>query len=140
MTGRRDFLSQPAPENYVAGLGRGATGFTTRSDLGPAREGPSEDQIKEALAKRAAQLGFGDAAGSKKEEEDDNDERYQDPDNEVGLFAGGVYDKEDDEADRIYREIDEKMDKRRRARRLVRFLSYPPIFPPTSSQFIPKLV
>ncbi|KAI1657319.1 pre-mRNA splicing factor [Daldinia decipiens] len=119
MTGRRDFLSQPAPENYVAGLGRGATGFTTRSDLGPAREGPSEDQIKEALAKRAAQLGFGEAAG-KKDEEDDNDDRYQDPDNEVGLFAGGVYDKDDDEADRIYREIDEKMDKRRRARREAR--------------------
>ncbi|KAI1773576.1 pre-mRNA splicing factor [Hypoxylon cercidicola] len=121
MTGRRDFLSLPAPENYVAGLGRGATGFTTRSDLGPAREGPSEDQIKEALAKRAAQLGFGDAPDKKeKEEEDDNDERYQDPDNEVGLFAGGVYDKEDDEADRIYRDIDEKMDKRRRARREAR--------------------
>ncbi|OTA95082.1 hypothetical protein M434DRAFT_394138 [Hypoxylon sp. CO27-5] len=120
MTGRRDFLSQPAPENYVAGLGRGATGFTTRSDLGPAREGPSEDQIKEALAKRAAALGFSDAVSGKKEEEDDNDERYQDPDNEVGLFAGGVYDKEDDEADRIYREIDEKMDKRRRARREAR--------------------
>ncbi|KAI1416153.1 pre-mRNA splicing factor [Hypoxylon sp. FL1857] len=120
MTGRRDFLSQPAPENYVAGLGRGATGFTTRSDLGPAREGPSEDQIKEALAKRAAALGFSDAISGKKEEEDDNDERYQDPDNEVGLFAGGVYDKDDDEADRIYREIDEKMDKRRRARREAR--------------------
>lgn len=119
MTGRRDFLSHPAPENYVAGLGRGATGFTTRSDLGPAREGPSEDQIKEALAKRAAQLGFGGEAAGKKDEEDDNDDRYQDPDNEVGLFAGGVYDKDDDEADRIYREIDEKMDKRRRARRLV---------------------
>ncbi|KAI5922737.1 pre-mRNA splicing factor [Camillea tinctor] len=121
MTGRRDFLSQPAPENYVAGLGRGATGFTTRSDLGPAREGPSEDQIKEALAKRAAQLGFSDAVGGKKDDDDnDNDERYQDPDNEVGLFAGGVYDKDDDEADRIYRDIDEKMDKRRRARREAR--------------------
>jgi len=127
MTGRRDFLSQPAPENYVAGLGRGATGFTTRSDLGPAREGPSEDQIKEALAKRAAQLGFTDpVTGKKKEQEDDdNDERFQDPDNEVGLFAGGIYDKDDDEADRIYREIDEKMDKRRRARRLV---PHPPKF------------
>ncbi|KAI0522017.1 PRP1 splicing factor [Xylaria bambusicola] len=125
MTGRRDFLSQPAPENYVAGLGRGATGFTTRSDLGPAREGPSEDQIKEALAKRAAQLGFSDAVSGKKkdqaaEEEDNNDERFQDPDNEVGLFAGGIYDKDDDEADRIYREIDEKMDKRRRVRREAR--------------------
>ncbi|KAI0206060.1 PRP1 splicing factor [Astrocystis sublimbata] len=120
MTGRRDFLSQPAPENYVAGLGRGATGFTTRSDLGPAREGPSEDQIKEALAKRAAQLGFSDAvAGKKKDQEDDdaNDERYQDPDNEVGLFAGGIYDKDDDEADQIWREVGEKMDKRNKRKR-----------------------
>ena len=56
MSGRRDFLSMPAPENYVAGLGRGATGFTTRSDLGLARAGPSEDQMKEMLASRTAQL------------------------------------------------------------------------------------
>ncbi|KAK6584217.1 hypothetical protein PZA11_003947 [Diplocarpon coronariae] len=123
MSGRRDFLSQQAPENYVAGLGRGATGFTTRSDLGPAREGPSEDQIKEALAKRAAQLGAAAptayGATEKKEEENDDDERFQDPENEVGLFAGGAYDKDDDEADRIYQEVDEKMDRRRKARRLV---------------------
>ena len=122
MAGRRDFLNQPAPENYVAGLGRGATGFTTRSDLGPAREGPSEDQIKEALAKRAAQLGAAapTAYGApEKKEEDDDDERFQDPENEVGLFAGGAYDKDDDEADRIYQEVDEKMDRRRKARRLV---------------------
>ncbi|KAH8676735.1 putative Pre-mRNA-splicing factor prp1 [Tricladium varicosporioides] len=122
MSGRRDFLNQPAPENYVAGLGRGATGFTTRSDLGPAREGPSEDQIKEALAKRAAQLGAAapTAYGApEKKEDDDDDERFQDPENEVGLFAGGAYDKDDDEADRIYQEVDEKMDRRRKARRLV---------------------
>ncbi|KAF7889615.1 uncharacterized protein EAF02_002030 [Botrytis sinoallii] len=123
MSGRRDFLSQKAPENYVAGLGRGATGFTTRSDLGPARDGPSEDQIKEALAKRAAQLGqaaptaYG--ATEKKDDEED-DERFQDPDNEVGLFSGGVYDKDDDEADRIYQEVDEKMDRRRKIRREAR--------------------
>lgn len=121
MSGRRDFLSQPAPENYVAGLGRGATGFTTRSDLGPAREGPSEDQIKEALAKRAAQLGTAAPSAyglpEKKEEKDEEEDRFQDPDNEVGLFAGGAYDREDDEADRIYQEVDEKMDRRRRIRR-----------------------
>jgi pre-mRNA-processing factor 6 len=109
MSGRKDFLSQPAPENYVAGLGRGATGFTTRSDLGtyspfrhdpstfltyskgPAREGPSEEQIKEALAKRAAQLGNAPPTAygvpGKKEDDDDDDERFQDPDNETGLFA-----------------------------------------------------
>ncbi|KAF2108655.1 PRP1 splicing factor, N-terminal-domain-containing protein [Lophiotrema nucula] len=124
MSGRRDFLSMPAPENYVAGLGRGATGFTTRSDLGPAREGPSEDQIKEALAKRAAQLGQAapTAYGAvEKKEEDEDEDRFQDPDNEVGLFSSGMnYDKDDDEADRIYQEIDDKMDKRRRARREAR--------------------
>jgi pre-mRNA-processing factor 6 len=122
MSGRRDFLSQPAPENYVAGLGRGATGFTTRSDLGPAREGPSEDQIKEALAKRAAQLGAAAPSAygvTEKKEEDEDDERFQDPENEVGLFAGGTYDRDDDEADRIYQEVDEKMDRRRKMRRLV---------------------
>ncbi|KAI9736498.1 MAG: hypothetical protein M1818_006008 [Claussenomyces sp. TS43310] len=119
---RRDFLNQPAPENYVAGLGRGATGFTTRSDLGPAREGPSEDQIKEALARRAAQLGAAapTAYGApEKKDDDDDDERFQDPENEVGLFAGGTYDRDDDEADRIYQEVDEKMDRRRKIRRLV---------------------
>jgi pre-mRNA-processing factor 6 len=123
--GRYDFLSQQAPENYVAGLGRGATGFTTRSDLGPARSGPSEDQIKEALAKRAAQLGLGPdgAKPAADEEKDDEPDRYdQDPDNEVGLFSGGQYDRDDDEADRIYQEVDEKMDKRRRIRRLVHIL------------------
>ncbi|KAI9883308.1 MAG: cystathionine beta-synthase [Watsoniomyces obsoletus] len=120
MSGRKDFLNQAAPENYVAGLGRGATGFTTRSDLGPAREGPSEDQIKEALAKRAAQLGAAPPTAygaTGKKDDDDDDDRFQDPENEVGLFAGGAYDKDDDEADRIYQEVDEKMDRRRKTRR-----------------------
>src|SRR5882757_6679657 len=131
MSGRRDFLNQAAPENYVAGLGRGATGFTTRSDLGPAREGPSEDQIKEALAKRAAAIGAAPptAYGApEKKEEDDDDERFQDPENEVGLFAGGAYDKDDDEADRIYQEVDEKMDRRRKIRRLVPPFSCTPVY------------
>ena len=125
MSGRKDFLSQPAPENYVAGLGRGATGFTTRSDLGPAREGPSEDQIKEALAKRAAQLGAAPPTAygaTEKKEEDDDDERFQDPENETGLFANGQFDRDDDEADRIYQDIDERMEKRRKSRRLVHSL------------------
>ena len=121
MSVRKDFLSQAAPENYVAGLGRGATGFTTRSDLGPAREGPSEEQMKELLAKRAQQLGAAPptayGATEKKEENDDDDDRYQDPENEVGLFANGAYDREDDEADAIYAHVDERMGKRRKARR-----------------------
>jgi pre-mRNA-processing factor 6 len=128
-SGRKDFLSQPAPENYVAGLGRGATGFTTRSDLGPAREGPTPEQIQAALAKRAQLLGaapptaYGASRekgkGDEKPAEEEDDERFQDPDNEVGLFAYGQFDQEDDEADRIYKEVDEKMDRRRKVRRLV---------------------
>lgn len=134
MSGRKDFLSQQAPENYVAGLGRGATGFTTRSDLGPAREGPSEEQMKELLAKRAQQLGAAPptayGATEKKDENDDDEERFQDPENEVGLFANGTYDRDDDEADRIYQEVDEKMDRRRKIRRLASLSHiFPPHFP-----------
>jgi len=123
MSGRKDFLSQQAPENYVAGLGRGATGFTTRSDLGPAREGPSEEQIKEALAKRAAQLGNAPltayGVGKKKDDDEADEEQFRDAENEEGLFARGNYDRDDDEADRIYQSVDERMDKRRRVRRSV---------------------
>ncbi|KAK3669384.1 U4/U6 x U5 tri-snRNP complex subunit Prp1 [Recurvomyces mirabilis] len=123
MSGRKDFLSQPAPENYVAGLGRGATGFTTRSDLGPAREGPSEDQIKEALAKRAAALGNAPPTAygvPKKKDDEADDEQFRDAENEEGLFATGNYDREDDEADRIYQAVDERMDRRRKVRREAR--------------------
>ena len=123
MSGRRDFLNQQAPENYVAGLGRGATGFTTRSDLGPAREGPSEDQIKAALQKRAEQLGAQPSAyglpEKKDDQENDDDERFQDPENETGLFASGDFTREDDEADQIYQMVDEKMSKRRQTQRFV---------------------
>lgn len=132
MASRRDFLSQPAPENYVAGIGRGAVGFTTRSDLGPARDGPSEEQISSAIKKRSEQLGLTEA----KEGGDDegggggDDNRYQDPDNEVGLFAGGIYEKDDEEADRIWQEVDEKMAKRRQKQRFVLPASHPsPNFP-----------
>nr|POF13464.1 pre-mrna-splicing factor prp1 [Quercus suber] len=120
MSGRKDFLSQQAPENYVAGLGRGATGFTTRSDLGPAREGPSEEQIKEALAKRAAALGSAPPTAygvPKKKDDEPDEEQFRDAENEEGLFATGNYDRDDDEADRIYQSVDERMDKRRRIRR-----------------------
>ncbi|KZV84508.1 hypothetical protein EXIGLDRAFT_624143 [Exidia glandulosa HHB12029] len=104
---RLAFLSQPAPASYVAGLGRGASGFTTRSDIGPAREGPSAEAVAEAQTRRG-------------EEVEADPEQYQDPDNETGLFAGTVYEQDDEEADRIYDAVDEKMDRRRKARREAR--------------------
>lgn len=71
------------------------------------------------------------ASSDKKEEEPMDSEAYQDPDNETGLFAGMVYEADDEEADRIYDSVDRKMDERRRARRYVRpsyrFHCIPPI-------------
>ncbi|TPX46979.1 hypothetical protein SeMB42_g03012 [Synchytrium endobioticum] len=105
-----DFMSRQAPPNYVAGLGRGATGFTTRSDIGPARESVAGDA--------AAVPGV--ATGAQAPKDDDDDERFQDPDNETGLFSSAPYEVDDEEADKIYEAIDRKMDERRRARREAR--------------------
>ncbi|KAG1057781.1 hypothetical protein G6F55_004563 [Rhizopus delemar] len=105
MFGVKDFMGKPAPPNYVAGLGRGATGFTTRSDIGPARESGLEADPAQTAGK---------------EEGDDDDERFQDPDNEVGLFSTAPYEEDDEEADRVWDMIDAKMDERRKARREAR--------------------
>ena len=50
-------------------------------------------------------------------QEEEDDGRYQDPENETGLFAGTPYDADDQEADNIYESVERKMDERRRARR-----------------------
>jgi pre-mRNA-processing factor 6 len=62
------------------------------------------------------------AAREKRGEEDVDPEQFQDPDNEYGLFAGTVYEQDDEEADRIYDAVDKNMDSRRRARRCVLWL------------------
>ncbi|KAH6902284.1 hypothetical protein BKA70DRAFT_1113337 [Coprinopsis sp. MPI-PUGE-AT-0042] len=80
------FLSMPAPASYVAGFSRGASGFTTGSDMGHACGGPSEEVLAEANAKRG-------------EEEVDPDQ-FQDPDSEYGLFAGTVYEADNEGADK----------------------------------------
>eukprot|EP00879_Flechtneria_rotunda_P027067 GHRR01028930.1.p1 GENE.GHRR01028930.1~~GHRR01028930.1.p1 ORF type:complete len:206 (+),score=71.97 GHRR01028930.1:968-1585(+) len=93
-----DFNALKAPSNYVPGLGRGATGFTTRSDIGPARAGPVGD------------------SGEKEEGADDNKfDEFMGSD--AGMFAGGQYDEDDKEADRVWESIDKFMDERRRERR-----------------------
>ena len=104
---RLEFLRQKAPDNYVAGIGRGATGFTTRSDIGPAREGPTEAALVAAL-ERAVRSNAGTA--------DDEDAFAED---EAGLFAGSEWqDQEDDEADRIFESVEAKMDRRRAAEKI----------------------
>lgn len=105
------FLSMQAPAGYVAGLGRGASGFTTRADIGPAR-------LPAASTSRAKRDDGKDASDNEEEEDDcrgDEEEgRFQDPENETGLFAGAVYEKDDEDADRIWEAVDARMDERRR--------------------------
>lgn len=113
------FLNQAPPPGYVAGLGRGASGFTTRSDIGPAREGPSQETIAAARAKRGEGPEDGDNGQDDDDDGDDGGEEVdaganQDPENETGLFAGSVYERDDEEADRIWASIDSHMEDRRR--------------------------
>eukprot|EP01027_Heterolobosea_sp_BB2_P016193 GEZU01023080.1.p1 GENE.GEZU01023080.1~~GEZU01023080.1.p1 ORF type:complete len:983 (-),score=312.18 GEZU01023080.1:84-3032(-) len=146
---KRSQLNMIPPPNYVAGLGRGATGFTTRSDIGPARiSAPPEPNFGVAPAGyipgagRGA-TGFGrggdmpppgsapgslpeSALGKRPRDDDDDDDRgdYSESNFDKwegfsgGLFdASAPYDADDQEADRVWAEVEEKMDSRRKARR-----------------------
>jgi pre-mRNA-processing factor 6 len=88
-------LNSSAPVNYVAGLGRGATGFTTRSDIGPARMSAENDE-----------------AGKLNDSKFDEFAGYQ-----GSLFDQMPYDEDDEAADRVWNEIDAHMDERRKSRR-----------------------
>eukprot|EP00008_Paramoeba_atlantica_P014332 CAMPEP_0201492404 /NCGR_PEP_ID=MMETSP0151_2-20130828/32951_1 /ASSEMBLY_ACC=CAM_ASM_000257 /TAXON_ID=200890 /ORGANISM="Paramoeba atlantica, Strain 621/1 / CCAP 1560/9" /LENGTH=913 /DNA_ID=CAMNT_0047879193 /DNA_START=69 /DNA_END=2807 /DNA_ORIENTATION=- len=98
MTERRNFNAIPAPVNYVAGLGRGAAGFTTRSDIGPARAATGED-------------------------EDDKEDYSESNYDQFSGYSGSLirksdpYDHDDQEADEIYQSVDKRMDDRRKSRR-----------------------
>ncbi|KAJ1330032.1 hypothetical protein BSLG_009820 [Batrachochytrium salamandrivorans] len=124
-----DFMSKPAPPNYIAGLGRGATSFTTRSDIGPARENAPDDGAALAAAQAAAEGRVSVSAKGRSQNNDDdgdgnndhgNSDQYQDPDQETGLFNTAPYEADDEEADRIYETIERTMDERRRSRRETR--------------------
>lgn len=61
-------------------------------------------------------LTFSDAQAKRGEEVPDPD-ALQDPDDERNLFAGTVYEADDEEADRIWDSVDARMEARRKARR-----------------------
>ena len=93
------------PAGYVPGVGRGAAGFQTRSDVGPSM--PAPDLPTDSLAdKRGGKFDsfMGDDAGAFAS----------------GSGAGGKARKEleeDDEADAIWASVDKRMDERRKAKR-----------------------
>ncbi|CAH7689019.1 PRP1 splicing factor, N-terminal-domain-containing protein [Phakopsora pachyrhizi] len=108
------FLKMQAPPSYVAGLGRGASGFTTRSDIGPAREGPSLESVN------ASRQARGESALEDSTVDQDSQDQFQDPDSETNLFSSAPYDREDEEADKIYESVDQQLEKRGQSRRLMR--------------------
>ena len=84
----------------------GAQGFTTRSDIGPAREVSSTE------------AGVGrEEGGQQGQDGTEENAQYQDPENESGLFAGMAYDKDDEEADMVYELVQRKMEERRKSKR-----------------------
>jgi len=110
---KKHFIGMAAPAGYVAGVGRGATGFTTRSDIGPARDAGDSLVGAEAdpgpVAKKPR---------DEDEEQDLNDANYDEFEGYGGsLFSKDPYDKEDEEADEIYHAVDMRQDERRRAHR-----------------------
>eukprot|EP00899_Mesostigma_viride_P008244 jgi/Mesvir1/17420/Mv08704-RA.1 len=118
-----DFTIATPPANYVAGLGRGATGFTTRSDIGPARAAPDLPDKSVIYARgrgRGDAKDAGKAVGNSEDVPPEREEFDAFEGNDKGLFATGEYDEEDREADEIWEKIDARMDSRRRDHREAR--------------------
>eukprot|EP01039_Chlorochromonas_danica_P020339 gene20339-24815_t len=111
----------PAPANYVAGIGRGALGFTTRSDIGPARAATALPDVSTGAAPAGYVAGRGRGQGEAAPEVDRADYSESNYDEFAGygerLFAAGVYEDDDREADNIYQSVDEQMENRRKRAR-----------------------
>ncbi|OMO59772.1 hypothetical protein CCACVL1_24635 [Corchorus capsularis] len=77
---RLDFLNSKPPPNYVAGLGRGATGFTARSDIGPARAAPDlpDRSAAAAIGGAAPASGLGRGRGKPGDDEDEDEDEGDD--------------------------------------------------------------
>lgn len=109
---KKTFIGLPAPLGYVPGLGRGATGFTTRSDIGPARDADDIPEDRHAPPNKKMK------PKDEEEEEDLNDANYDEFSGYGGsLCSKDPYDKDDEEADAIYEAIDKRMDEKRKERR-----------------------
>ena len=122
------------PGGYVAGAGRGATGFTTRSDIGPAKnEGAASSGIMPGMmpGQPGAPAGFGQApaghqAGRGRGQgaaENDNDRGdYSDANfDKFNGFSGSLFngpvDAEDEAADNVWNLVEDIMDSRRKTKR-----------------------
>lgn len=82
------------PPNYVPGVGRGATGFVTRSDIGPA------DAVEAAPQSHMSRMLLQGGAVE-----------------EQAMFQDTPYDEDDKLADAVFAEVDERMEQRRKSKK-----------------------
>ena len=115
------------PPDYIAGWGRGAVGFITRSDIGPSKAGGEPTFFGMPPAGYVPGMGRGGPPPNRSGDEEDRGD-YSDTkfDNWLGyegsLFSASTeYDDEDREAEDTYFRVDEYMDSRRRSRREEKF-------------------
>lgn len=109
---RKPWMDQAPPPGYVPGLGRGANGFTTRSDIGPMRSSPPPMESPAIPVPKNP------------DDEDDDREDYSESNYDEWQGYGGSffdastpYDQDDKEADEIWTSIDARMDSKRKRRR-----------------------
>uniref|UniRef100_A0A6T6AVG1 PRP1 splicing factor N-terminal domain-containing protein n=1 Tax=Compsopogon caeruleus TaxID=31354 RepID=A0A6T6AVG1_9RHOD len=143
LAGQQMYRSAPTfedvvkPDEYVAGRGRGATGFVTSAqvslDAGTRFGQPPPGYIagrgrglgdtrRETLEAQVRARQQANARRFETRADDDPDDEGGDGDvvgngrgleeEEGGLFADAVYEEDDREADEIYNEVDEKMEAR----------------------------
>jgi pre-mRNA-processing factor 6 len=120
-------FSKPPP-GYIPGVGRGAVGFMTRSDIGPAGANQELGGVGRGAAGRGASAAAkkpapgapaGATAAGAAPAGDTNDGNF---DAFAGyqerLFSDAPYEEDDAEADRIYAQVDDEMEARTSKRRL----------------------
>ena len=128
------YADSKPPPGYIPGVGRGAIGFTTRSDLGSAGVAPetagrgagagaargvAASSGIAALRKLSSQpAGEGKSGGEAADYSEANFDSFSGYSER--LFGDAPYDEDDKEADRVYAEIDERMASRTAARKTAR--------------------
>lgn len=106
----------PAPPNYVSGIGRGATGFTTRSDVGPVSS--SVTSLPSVLGGSGRGRNLSLAKGRSVAASAHIQESLQQELDGLQEASKRLRDEREDlEADEVYADIDQRMQQRRSRRR-----------------------
>jgi len=105
------------PPGYVPGIGRGAAGFSTRSDVGPAAQvGVAASSADDDAAGGGGDVGVGSRSAEARAAKLAASQRQREGGGGQFDDSKAVGDDEDDEADRIWAAIDERVKNKRKRR------------------------